>query len=84
MNTRAPELSALMIILRSTGPVISTRRVLQVVRRRRHRPVAVADSARLGEEVGARAAQRGPALPAARRTLAAARLEAPRQLRDER
>ena len=26
MNTRAPELSALMIILRSTGPVISTRR----------------------------------------------------------
>src|SRR3974377_2618 len=26
MNTFAPELSALMIILRSTGPVISTRR----------------------------------------------------------
>ena len=26
MNTRAPELSALMIILRSVGPVISTRR----------------------------------------------------------
>src|SRR5690349_10150129 len=26
MNTRAPELSALIIILRSTGPVISTRR----------------------------------------------------------
>ena len=26
MNTLAPELSALMIILRSTGPVISTRR----------------------------------------------------------
>ena len=26
MNTRAPELSALIIIFRSTGPVISTRR----------------------------------------------------------
>ena len=29
MNTSAPELSALMIILRSTGPVISTRRSIK-------------------------------------------------------
>ena len=35
MKPRAPELSALMTILRSVGPVISTRRSLEVGRRRR-------------------------------------------------
>ena len=51
MKTFAPELSALMIILRSTGPVISTRRSQQVARDRRDRPVALADLARLRQEV---------------------------------
>src|SRR6266446_3510298 len=39
MNVDAPELSALMIILRSTGPVISTRRLVLAVQVRdeRHR-----------------------------------------------
>ena len=52
MKTFAPELSALMIILRSTGPVISTRRSCDVGRDRRAGPVAFADRARLGQEVG--------------------------------
>ena len=43
MKTFAPELSALMIILRSTGPVISTRRSLQVGGNRRDLPIAFAD-----------------------------------------
>jgi len=41
MNTLAPELSALMIILRSTGPVISTRRSRMSLGRR-HRPLGFA------------------------------------------
>ena len=51
MKTFAPELSALIIILRSTGPVISTRRLLEVGRGRRHLPVAAADARGLREEV---------------------------------
>ena len=52
MKTRAPELSALIIIFRSTGPVISQRRSTRSARRRRDAPVALADLARLGEEAG--------------------------------
>ena len=40
-----------MTILRSVGPVISTRRSLQVGRRRGDPPVALADRSRLGQEV---------------------------------
>ena len=53
MKTLAPELSALIIILRSTGPVISTRRSASGLGRLGHRPVAGADLGGLGQEVGA-------------------------------
>ncbi len=53
MKTLAPELSALMIILRSTGPVISTRRSRRSAGMRGARPVALAHGAGLGEEVEA-------------------------------
>ena len=56
MKTLEPELSALIIIFRSTGPVISTRRSLQVRGRRRDQPVALADLPGLGQEVRTRAA----------------------------
>ena len=46
MKTRAPELSALIIILRSTGPVISQRRSSQIGRRWGDPPVAGADRPR--------------------------------------
>ena len=52
MKQRAPEFSALMTILRSTGPVISTATVLQVGRDRRDLPVALASLPGLREEVG--------------------------------
>ena len=52
MKTRAPELSALIIILGSAGPVISTRRSSRSARRRRHRPVRLAHVARGDQEVG--------------------------------
>ena len=52
MKTLAPEFSALMIILRSTGPVISTRRSSRSVRNGRDRPLALADARGLREEVG--------------------------------
>ena len=54
MNTLAPELRALIIILRSTGPVISTRRSSGRPEEA-HLPVAVADVLRLGQEVRQRA-----------------------------
>ena len=50
MKTRAPELSALIIIFRSTGPVISQRRSVQVGRRRRDAPVGLPDLPRLRQE----------------------------------
>ena len=77
MNPRAPELSALMTILRSTGPVISTRRSCRSAGARRDLPVALADLARLGQEVErlARGDPR-PALRARVEQLAPARLEA--------
>ncbi len=52
MKTLAPEFSALMIILRSTGPVISDAAVEQVFRNRRDRPFSFADSGSLGQEIG--------------------------------
>ena len=47
MNTLAPELSALMIILRSTGPVISTRRSAMSAGTGAHSPVALRGSPRV-------------------------------------
>ena len=53
MKALAPELKALIIILRSTGPVISTRRSAEVCRHRGHAPVPLPYGARLGQEVRA-------------------------------
>ena len=50
MKTRAPELSALIIILRSTGPVISQRRSRRSAGASADPPVGVAEIARLGQE----------------------------------
>ena len=52
MNTFAPELSALMIILRSVGPGDLDAAVLQVGGDRRNMPLALADCARLRQEIG--------------------------------
>ena len=52
MNTLAPELSALTIILRSTGPGDLDAAVGDVGGIRRARPVRLADRARLGQEIG--------------------------------
>ena len=56
MNTRAPELSALIIILGSAGPVISTRRSSKSARCRGDGPVRLADLAasRRGSRAGRR------------------------------
>ncbi len=43
MNTLAPELSALMTILRSVGPVISTRRSSKILRNGRGAPLGLAN-----------------------------------------
>ena len=86
MNTFAPELSALMIILRSAGPVISTRRSCRSAGIGGDVPLALADGARLG--AGNRAAcprrfpsgapRAGPAVPRpAARTSARARRRNP-------
>ena len=53
MNTLAPELRALIIILRSTGPVISTRRSVSGFGASGTIQSAVADLGGLGQEVGA-------------------------------
>ena len=50
MNTRAPEFSALIIILRSTGPVISQRRSRRSAGAFGHPPLGVADVGRPGQE----------------------------------
>ena len=65
-QTFAPELSALIVILRSVGPVISTRRSTRPGRRVGHPPrVVLADVLGLGEEVQrAAGGQLGVALPA--------------------
>ena len=52
MNTFAPEFSALMIILRSTGPVISTRRSSRSAGIGATRPVAFADMPCISQEIG--------------------------------
>ena len=51
MKTLAPELSALTIILRSTGPVISTRRSWRSAGIARDPPIALADRPGLGEKI---------------------------------
>ena len=55
MKTRAPELNALIIIFRSTGPVISQRRSCRSGGRRRDAPVAFPDVPRLRQEARQRA-----------------------------
>ena len=71
MKTLAPELSALITILRSVGPVISTQRFWKSGRAGGTRPVAVADRPGLGQEIGeAAGVQLGLALgPAAEQRL---------------
>ncbi len=64
MNTRAPELSALIIILGSAGPVISTRRSSRSAGAGATRQSAARIVARLGQEVGIGA---GRELPVAAR-----------------
>jgi len=84
MNTRAPELRALITIFRSVGPVISTRRSRSgsgtgsIVQSRSRLP-------RLGQEVW-QLARAQPFLPlgAGREQLAPPRPEAPLELLDER
>ena len=84
MNTFAPQLSALTIILRSTGPVISTRRSWRSAGTGAQVQLALADRARLGQEVGQLAGvERGLALGAQREELGAARAERALQLRRE-
>ena len=61
MKTRAPELSALIIILRSTGPVISQRRSRRSAGAGATAPVALADRRVSGTELGQRAARRARA-----------------------
>ena len=78
MKPRAPEFSALMTILRSTGPVISTRRSLQVGGRAARPASRPRGSSRgLGQEVERLAGgDPGAALRARVEQLAPARLEA--------
>ena len=85
MKTRAPELSALIIILRSTGPVISHAPVLRGARATGATlPVALAHAPRLREEVG-QLAGRDPLLARRprRQQLGAPRAELALQRRDE-
>ena len=72
MKTLAPELSALITIFASTGPVISTRRSWRSAGAGRHAPVARANGRGLRKEVGQLArAQALGALVAAREQLLA-------------
>ncbi len=84
MNTLAPELSALTIILRSTGPVISTRRSRRSAGIGATFQSAFADRPRLDEEVR-RLAGVEALLPlgAQAEQLLAARVEAPMQIGEE-
>ena len=84
MNTFAPELSALMIILRSTGPVISTRRSCRSGGAGATFQSPSRMCGRLGQEVerAARVERRRPA-PARRQELAPPGLEGAVQPRHE-
>ena len=85
MKTVAPELSALMTILRSVGPVISTRRSRMSLGWSAHLPVGVADCWRLRQEVGQLAGvELLLALRALREQLLAAGAERALELRHER
>ena len=84
MKTSAPELRALIIILRSVGPVISTWRRSQVGRRGGHPPVAGALGGGLGEEVeGGAGVELGLALGAAAQQVGAAGAEFALEMGDE-
>ena len=85
MKVDAPQLSALITILRSVGPVISTRRSSMSFGCGAIGPVALADGLRLGQEVGQLAGVE-LLLPRGARgeQFLAARLERAMQLRDER
>ena len=85
MNIRAPELSALMTILRSIGPVISTRRSSRSAGTGATVQSVLADLARLGQEVGQLAGRRSARCRSARRASSSRRRgpEAPLELGDE-
>ncbi len=84
MKPVAPEFSALIIILRSTGPVISVRRFCSFGGTGIDLPVALADLPGLGQEVERLAGGEGlAALGAAREQLGAARPEAVLELAHE-
>ena len=84
MNTFAPEFSALMIILRSTGPVISTRRSCRSAGNRADLPVAAANGSGVGEKIGTGAGVEARLhRAAALEQLVDARPEAPREIFDE-
>ena len=72
MKTLAPELSALITIFRSTGPVISTRRSAISSGNGAIRQSPLADAGRLRQEVG-QLARREPAACEASQALGAAR-----------
>ena len=75
MNTLAPELSALMTILRSTGPVISTRRSCRSAGNGRDLPFGLTNGLGLGKKVGQLAGVDVTLADAARQQFLAARLE---------
>ena len=83
MKTLAPELSALMTIFASAGPVSSTRRSSRSGGRGRDRPFGLAQLARLGRELRALAGGEARlALVARRQQREAARAEAVLELGD--
>jgi hypothetical protein len=84
MKTRAPELKALIIILRSTGPVISTRRSSRPGDAGAHRPGSRANAFRLGKKVQPfPALQSRAAVGAARKQCEPSLIELPLQPRNE-
>ena len=85
MNTRAPELRALIIIFGSAGPVISTRRSSRSVGVGRHRPVTRPGLRRVGQQVQQAAGhERGPPFGSVGQEPPPARLECPGQPLHER
>ena len=85
MKTRAPELSALIIILGSAGPVISTRRSSRSAGAGATTQSRLADLARAGQEVRQDAGiELGLALLATAQQVQADRAEAALEVGDER
>ena len=83
MKTLAPELSALMTILRSAGPVISTRRSCRSAGASRDPPVVLAHVARFGRKSAARPRAAVPAARPERRAAPRAGSEPALEVGDE-